>query len=232
MRILIVGAAGVLGRATLPHLAGHVVLGTTRTATKLDLLAALGARPELVDVYDPGALSRVARAFAPDVVVNFLTDLAGGAGAANARIRAEGGPIVSAAARDNGARRLVVESIAFESSPASAAAVATLETDATASSLACVILRFGRFWGPGTWAEQAPAPPAIFIAAAGARAADLIVRGEPGVHLDRGSVSSGDGSSVEHLPRRREAETFPTPGRCCVTSVSRHFLAHPLIELG
>ena len=112
--------------------------------------------------------------------------LAGGPGPANTRIRTEGGPIVSAAARASGARRLVVESIAFETSPASAAAVAALETDAMMSSLSCVILRFGRFWGPGTWAEQAPAPPAIFIAEAGVRAAELIVRGEPGVHVVAG----------------------------------------------
>jgi nucleoside-diphosphate-sugar epimerase len=186
MRILMVGAGGVLGRNTLPHLGGHEVVGTTRTDAKLDIVAALGARPERVDVYEPGAFARVARAFAPDIVVNFLTDLAGGPGPANARIRTEGGPIVSAAARASGARRLVVESIAFETAPASAAAVAALENDATASSLSCVILRFGRFWGPGTWAEQAAAPPAIFIAEAGARAAELIVRGEPGVHVVAG----------------------------------------------
>jgi hypothetical protein len=183
MRILIVGAAGVLGRNTLPHLAGHEVVGTTRTPAKLDVLAALGARAECVDVYHPGSLARVARAFAPDVVVNFLTDLAAGPGPANTRIRAEGGPIVSAAARASGAGRLIIESIAFASSPASEAAVATLESDAIASSLSCVILRFGRFWGPGTWTAQVPEPPAIFIADAGARAAELILRGEPGVHV-------------------------------------------------
>src|SRR4051812_44174837 len=186
MRILIVGAAGVLGRATLPHLGGHEVMGTTRSGAKLDVIAALGARAECVDVYEPGALARVACAFAPDVVVNFLTDLGGGRGPANSRIRTEGGPIVSAAARASGARRLVVESIAFETSPASAAAVAVLESDAMTSSLSCVILRFGRFWGPGTWAEQAPEPPQVFISDAGARAAELIVRGEPGVHIVAG----------------------------------------------
>jgi nucleoside-diphosphate-sugar epimerase len=183
MRILIVGAAGVLGRHTLPHLRGHEVMGTTRTTAKLEVIAALGAQPSLVDVYDPGTLARVASAFAPDVAVNFLTDLAAGPGPGNARIRTEGGPIVSAAARASGARRLVVESIAFETPAASAAAVAALERDATASSLSCVILRFGRFWGPGTWDAQAPPPPAIFIADAGARAAELIVRGEAGVHV-------------------------------------------------
>jgi len=183
MRILIVGAAGVLGRATLPHLGGHAVMGTTRATAKLDLVASLGAQPACVDVYDPGALNRIACAFAPDVVVNYLTDLAGGLGPGNVRIRAEGGPIVNAAARASGAQRLVVESIAFETATDSAAAVAALESDAAACGLSPVILRFGRFWGPGTWAAQAPTPPAIFIADAGVRAAELILRGEPGVHL-------------------------------------------------
>ena len=64
MRILIVGAAGVLGRATLPHLGGHAVMGTTRATAKLDLLASLGAQPACVDVYDAGALEPIACAFA------------------------------------------------------------------------------------------------------------------------------------------------------------------------
>ncbi len=183
MRILIVGAAGVLGRATLPHLGGHDVTGTTRAPDRFASLTALGARAELCDVYEAGALARVARACAPDVVVNFLTDLAGGPGPANGRIRREGGPLVTAAARASGARRLVVESITFAGSADSAAAVAALEGNAVASGLDVVILRFGRFWGPGTWAETAPAPPAIHIAEAGRRAAALILGGNPGVHV-------------------------------------------------
>src|SRR5580692_11373313 len=86
MKILVVGAAGVLGRATLPHLREHDVVGTTRSVAKREVLAALGARAEIADVYEPGAVERVARAFMPDVVVNFLTDLAGGRGPANSRI--------------------------------------------------------------------------------------------------------------------------------------------------
>ncbi len=183
MRILIVGATGVLGRATLPHLGGHDVTGTTRSADRRASLAALGARAELCDVYQPDALARVARACAPEVVVNFLTDLAGGPGPANSRIRREGGPIVSAAACASGARRLVVESIAFAGSADSAAAVAALEDSAVASGLDVLILRFGRFWGPGTWTETAPEPPAIHVAEAGRRAATLILMGRPGIHL-------------------------------------------------
>ncbi|HTB56777.1 MAG TPA: NAD-dependent epimerase/dehydratase family protein [Polyangia bacterium] len=183
MRILIVGAAGVLGRATLPHLGGHDVTGTTRSADRRASLAALGARAELCDVYEEGALARVARACAPDVVVNFLTDLAGGPGPANSRIRREGGPIVSAAAQAGGARRLVVESIAFAGSADSAGAVAALEDSAVASGLDVLILRFGRFWGPGTWTETTPEPPAIHVAEAGRRAATLILAGRPGIHV-------------------------------------------------
>jgi nucleoside-diphosphate-sugar epimerase len=183
MRILIVGATGVLGRATLPHLAGHEITGTTRAAERHASLAALGARVALCDVYEAGALERVARACAPEVVVNFLTDLAGGPGPANSRIRREGGPIVSAAARAGGARRLVVESIAFAGSADSAAAVAALEASAVASGLDVLILRFGRFWGPGTWTETTPEPPAIHVAEAGRRAATLILAGRPGIHV-------------------------------------------------
>lgn len=182
MRILIVGATGVLGRATLAHLTGHDVTGTTRRGERRASLVALGVRAELCDVYERGVLARLARDCAPEVVVNFLTDLAGGPGPANSRIRREGGPIVSAAARASGARRLVVESIAFPTSADSAVAVAALEADAVASGLDPVILRFGRFWGPGTWNEHVPGPPAIHVAEAGRRAAALILAARPGVH--------------------------------------------------
>jgi nucleoside-diphosphate-sugar epimerase len=183
MRILIVGASGVLGRAALPHLAHHDVMGTTRSWRKHDLLAALGAHAEVCDVYAPGALAHVARAFAPEIVVNFLTDLAGGPGPANTRMRREGGPIVTAAARAAGARRLVVESIAFATAPASVAALAAFEDDALTSGLEALVLRFGRFWGPDTWADAPPEPPLIHVAEAGRRAAALIVDGAPGVHV-------------------------------------------------
>jgi len=182
MRILIVGAAGVLGRATLPHLRGHQLVGTTRTPTKRDLIASTGARAELCDVYEPGALERLARRCSPEVVVSFLTDLAAGPGPANVRIRREGAPVVTEAARASGARRLVVESIAFDTPPESAAAVSLLETNAVESGLEALVVRFGRFWGPGTWSDVAPAPPAIQIAEAGRRAAELIVHGAPGIH--------------------------------------------------
>ena len=58
------------------------------------------------------------------------------------------------------------------------------EEDALASGLEVLALRFGRFWGPGTWAtDRPPEPPFIHVAEAGRRAAALIVSGRPGVHV-------------------------------------------------
>jgi nucleoside-diphosphate-sugar epimerase len=183
MRILVVGASGVLGRALIPNLSEHEVVGTTRSREKRPLLEALGAAAVECDVYVPGALERVAQEADPDIVVNLLTDLAGGPGPANSRIRREGGPVVVRAAQQSGARRLVVESIAFEVSADSAAAVRALEQGALDSGLEAVILRFGRLWGPGTWSESAPAAPAISATEAGQRAAALVLGAPRGIYV-------------------------------------------------
>ncbi len=183
VKILVVGASGVLGRALLPHLGGNDVVGTTRTPSKIALFQGLGAEGVACDVYEPGALRRVAIATRPDIVVNLLTDLGAGPGPANSRIRVEGGPVVVVAAVELGARRLVVESVAFELAGAGAAAVAALEHGAEASGLEAVVLRFGRLWGPGTWEpESAPEPPAVHIDEAGRRAAALILASPPGTY--------------------------------------------------
>jgi len=183
VKILIVGAAGVLGRSLIPHLAGHEVVGTTRDPARLAVIRSLGATGVVCDVYRAEALDRVAREASPHVVVNLLTDLAGGSREANARVRREGGPIVVRAAREAGARRLVVESIAFAASGEGATAVAELEAGARASGMEALVLRFGRLWGPGTWSESTPeAPPSIHVAEAGRRAAPLILAAAPGTY--------------------------------------------------
>ncbi|MDB4980047.1 MAG: NAD-dependent epimerase/dehydratase family protein [Myxococcales bacterium] len=182
MRILIAGATGVLGRALIPHLPDHEILGTTRAPDKRAVLTALGARAEVCDVYEAGAFARVAAAFAPEIVVNFLTDLANGPGPANHRIRTEGGPVVAAAAVACGARRLVVESLAFATSPASSAAVASLEANALATGLEVVILRFGLLWGPATWYASRPDGQALHVDEAGRQASALLLGARPGIY--------------------------------------------------
>ena len=134
MRILFAGATGVLGRATLPHLRGHDVTGLTRSPERLQLLRELGAESAVCDVYDYEALLSVARRVQPQVLVNFVTDLASGTNAANSRVRRKGGENLLNTARAAGASRLVVESVAFALEGDAARAVEQLERRATASA--------------------------------------------------------------------------------------------------
>lgn len=180
MHILIFGATGVLGRATIPHLTEYTIAGTTRSPERLEALDAMGVEGIVCDAYDGESVAHVTRTVQPEIVVNFLTDLARGPGPANSRIRREAAPNVTAAARGAGARRLVVESIAFPTAD-SQAAVEALEHDALTSGLEALILRFGRLWGPGTWNSDRAEPPAIEIGEAGRRAAALIAGSSTGV---------------------------------------------------
>jgi nucleoside-diphosphate-sugar epimerase len=183
MRILVAGATGVLGRATLPHLRRHEVLGLTRTPEKLPLLRELGAEGIVCDVYDAPQLSRVAQDWSPDVVVNFVTDLSAGSSDANNRVRREGGENLLRAAEAADSRRLILESVAFPLEPVEAEALEEMEQTALRSPLEVLILRFGRVWGPATLYQEPPRPPAIHVDDAGARAAALITLGPPGAYV-------------------------------------------------
>ena len=166
MRILIAGATGVLGRATLPHLAGHEVIALTR---------------DVCDVFDHDAVLAFASHARPQVVVNFLTALREGA-EANNRIRREAAPNLLSAAEAAGATRLVVESVAFLLRGEAAKTVEELERSTLRFRGEAVVLRFGRFWGPGTFHETVPDPPAVHVTRAGEEAARLIVEGERGTY--------------------------------------------------
>jgi nucleoside-diphosphate-sugar epimerase len=150
MRILVASATGVLGRATLPHLARHDVVGLTRSREKLESLRDLGAEPVLCDVYDYETLQWVTQQVGPQIIVNFLTDLSSGSAEANNRVRREGGGNLLNAARITAADRFVVESVAFALDGDPAQAVEQLEQATREFAGESVILRFGRFWGPGT----------------------------------------------------------------------------------
>ena len=157
MKILVAGGTGVLGVQLVPLLVsgGHEVVGTTRTAANADHLTELGATPVVCDVYDLDHLVEVAIAAAPELVMHQLTDLPDDAAdlgpdayAANARIRIEGTDNLVAAARTAGAARFVAQSIAWvASNPASVEHLERAVLD-----FGGVVLRYGRFHGPGTWA--------------------------------------------------------------------------------
>ena len=162
MRIFLAGATGLIGTKLLPLLLaeGHEVAGMTRTAAKLPALKAAGAEPVLCDVYDRAALTAAVTAFRPEAVMHQLTDLPDRLEQladylpGNGRIRTEGTRNLLDAAAAAGATRLVVQSIAWPGGP-SVEAHDRMCLDAGAS-----VLRYGQFYGPGTYYETAlpPAP--------------------------------------------------------------------------
>jgi nucleoside-diphosphate-sugar epimerase len=188
MRIFLAGASGVIGARVVPLLveAGHAVAGMTRSTEKVDALRALGAEPVVCDAYDADALREVVVAFEPDLVMHQLTDLPDDVGrvaagmAGNARIRREGTANLLAAAHAAGARRFLAQSVAWELDGDSADAKAELER--TVLGAGGVVLRYGRFYGPGTYHEGAPPErPRIHVDDAAIRTVDLL-DAEPGAY--------------------------------------------------
>ena len=179
MRIFLAGASGVIGQRLIPRLvqAGYVVGGMTRSRSKTDLLRHLGAEPIVCDVFDKEALIKAVGDFKPDVVLNELTDLPDDAAQIseradlNARIRTEGNRNLIEAARRSGSPKILAQSVAWQLPDGSdAQAVAELERSVLAEG--GVVLRYGRFYGPGTYNElQAPEEPRVQID----RAADRTV---------------------------------------------------------
>jgi nucleoside-diphosphate-sugar epimerase len=122
MRVLVVGASGVVGNHLVPQLRqrGHEVIGTTRSPGKAGRLRALGAEPVVLDALDAAAVRQAVAAARPDALIYQATALAGisdfkhfdaSFGPTN-RLRTEGIDILLAAARDAGVRRVVAQSYA------------------------------------------------------------------------------------------------------------------------
>ena len=116
-----------------------------------------------------------------------------------------------AAARAAGARRLIVQSIAFAyapggephpetdplnlNDPARAVTVrgtADMERQALGSGMETIVLRYGLLYGPATWSEGPSRAPALHVDAAAQAAVLALTRGEPGIYNiadDDGAVS-------------------------------------------
>ncbi|HVV90884.1 MAG TPA: NAD(P)H-binding protein [Solirubrobacterales bacterium] len=177
MRIFLAGASGVMGTRLTPMLveAGHQVAGTTRSDEKAELVRRLGAEPVVLDVYDAQTLRAAVVDFFPDLVMYQLTDLPDDAAeipqraAANARIREEGTANLIAAAQAAEAERFLAQSIAWTPAAGNESREA-LEAQVLAYEGVGVVLRYGQFYGPGTYYEaEPPDPPRIEIGAAACR---------------------------------------------------------------
>jgi uncharacterized protein YbjT (DUF2867 family) len=173
-RVFVAGASGLIGVRLVPLLvdAGHAVAGMTRTPAKAERLAALGAEPVVADALDHEGLARAVRAFAPDVVIHQLTDLPDDAnelaarGPAHARVISEGTRNLVDAAGD---AHVSAQSIAWQADGETGRAYRELE--AIVLGAGGGIVRFGQFYGPGTYYEsELPDPPRIHIDTAARRA--------------------------------------------------------------
>ena len=185
LRIFLAGASGVIGQRLIPRLvqAGHVVGGMTRSPSKMELLNHLGAEPILCDVFDRKALVQVVPDFNPDVVLNELTDLPDDVTQTreladlNARIRTEGTQNLIEAARRSASPKILAQSVAWKL-PGGPAAQAVAELERSVLAEGDVVLRYGRFYGPGTYNEhQVPEEPRVSIDRAAERTVEVL--GEP-----------------------------------------------------
>jgi 2-alkyl-3-oxoalkanoate reductase len=161
--------------------AGHEVTGMTRSERRAEAIEAAGARAAVLDVFDADALRRAFAEAPPEVLVHQLTSLPErfeprkkGLYDATSRVRTEGTRNLLAAASEAGTRRVVCQSIAFACRPAGEPQVldesAPLFTDAAppfggatraveamegmvlgAPGIDGLVLRYGWFYGPGTY---------------------------------------------------------------------------------
>jgi nucleoside-diphosphate-sugar epimerase len=182
MRVLVAGASGAIGRPLIPMLvqAGHEVTGTTRREERAAALRQAGAEAIVCDLLDAAQARDAVATARPDVIVDELTSLPQDFDIrrkdlydANDRIRSQGTAALLAAAIEHGAKRYVIQSIAFLYAPEGDWVKdedARVWTDAPAPfghsvqvlddnerkvtqtpGIEGIVLRYGFFYGPGTY---------------------------------------------------------------------------------
>ena len=219
MRIFLAGANGAIGRRLTPLLvaAGHEVTGSTRQAGTARQLDDAGIHGVVVDVFDATALRDAVVKARPEIVIHQLTDLPrvvedeaqlAASYPRNARIRIEGTRNLIAAAVAAAARRFIVQSVAFayasgaaphpETDPLNVAdgprvvtvrAAADMERQALSSGMEAIVLRYGFFYGPGTWHADPIRKPPLHIDAAAQATLLAVTRGRPGIY----NIAEDDG---------------------------------------
>ena len=160
--------------------AGHTAFGMVRSGNAKASLAEVGAEAVIADALDPASVRAAVEGVRPDVIINELTSLPKhytpaemeAAAKRDAQVRLEGNKNLIAAALQTPVRRFIVqstgfwyapgkgladesESFAFDATPAVASGTkryAELEAMVLGrAEFAGVALRYGFFYGPGTW---------------------------------------------------------------------------------
>ena len=160
--------------------ARHQVSAITRSEEKADGLRALAAEPIVCDVFDRAKLAAAVGLIKPEAVIHQLTDLPKefdlealkASYPRNNRVRREGTKNLLDAAHNSGARRFLVQSMASWYRPGkpglrtehdqlylnapepigkAARTLKYMETIVLESELEGIVLRYGAFYGPGTW---------------------------------------------------------------------------------
>jgi nucleoside-diphosphate-sugar epimerase len=177
MRILVVGASGMIGRRLVPQLAerGHQVTGTSRSAARAGQLRSLGAEPAVLDVLDAGAVRDLVAATRPEAIIYQATALSGVSFSRNMdrafaptnELRTTGTDNLLAAAREAGAPKFIAQSFAplryahvggpvkdesdplITDPPASARQMfaAMAHVDQAVTAAGGIALRYGGFYG-------------------------------------------------------------------------------------
>ena len=162
---------------------GHSVIGMTRSQERAAKLEKLGAKPMIGNALDETSVKGAIHCSKPDVVIEMLTSLPKEytpqtmkeAAALNTQLRLKGGANLQSAAESTGVKRYILQSSAFWYAPGPG--LATEETPFAldlslpiaesakvyaqqekrvfgSKKLQGVALRFGFFYGPGTWYDK------------------------------------------------------------------------------
>jgi 2-alkyl-3-oxoalkanoate reductase len=224
MNVFVAGASGAIGRPLVAELVrrGHAVTGMTRSDEGAKALADLGATVARVSAFDAEGLRRALKASGAEVVIDELTALPSdpsrmpAAAPGDRKLRLEGGGNLHRAAQACGARRYIQQASGFFHRPGPglgdesvgmavdaspritlhARTYAELESRVLdAEAIDGIALRYGFFYGPGTWYNPDGA------------SADQVRRGEfpiigdgegvwSWIHIDDAAVATADALDV------------------------------------
>lgn len=224
MNIFVAGASGAIGRPLVAELIrrGHAVTGMTRSDAGAKVLADLGASVARVSAFDADAVERALKDARAEVVIDELTALPAdpsqmpAAAEGDRKLRVEGGGNLHRAARACGARRYIQQASGFFLRPGPglgdeskgmavdagvriaghARTYAELEARVLdAGAIEGVALRYGFFYGPGTWYHRDGA------SADQVRRGELPIIGDGGgvwswIHIDDAAVATADALTI------------------------------------